>query len=283
MDRRDPRNYRQYTNSNQRSQYSSRMNKKDRSKMIVSLTFILVVICAFLFMLYASGNSSPASTGNIPENTDPTAPETTLNTNSQIPASTEPSTPTAKVTKVIIDPGHGGFDVGTEGSGNYKNEDDLNLAISLKLGNELQAMGITPIFTRSDENAVGNTKELDMANRIAAINSSGAVLEVSIHMNSFATDSSVKGPEVYYYEGNANSSESMTIASILQTRLNSVSGGKRSYKHGDFMVIRDVNIPAVLVECGFLSNSSEEQQLNSEEYQTQLARAIAEGIIQYLS
>lgn len=251
-------------------------NKKPlNTNIIISICFIIFIIVALLIVFAVSGQDVDPVSG-VPTaivQTNPTA----------IPAATP--NPFVSGKKVIIDPGHGGSDVGTIGSGNYANEDALNLAIALKVGNYLSELGITPIYTRSNSNAVAETKDADMQERVNIINASSADLAVSIHMNSYPENPSISGPEVYYYGyygENAFSQESATIAAHIQSVLNDACNTDRISKPEDFMVLRDTTIPAVLIECGFLSNAAEEAQLNNEAYQDMLAQAIANGIYQSL-
>lgn len=244
--------------------------------MILSLCFIIFIIVVLLVIFAIVGQDADEASG-IPT-LMPNQP--TVN----VAGTLKPTTPTPVISskKVVLDPGHGGFDVGSMGSENYANEDELNLAIALKVGNYLSQLGITPVYTRSDNSPVADNKDDDMQERVNIINASDAELVVSIHLNSYPEDASVKGPEVYYYEGNNSTQKSAAIASSMQSILNETCSGRRSSKHGDFMVLRDVNIPGILIECGFLSNPTEEANLNDEAYQDKLAQAIANCIFQSL-
>ena len=174
---------------------------------------------------------------------------------------------------VLVDAGHGGFDVGAVGvSGSH--EQALNLQVALALERELELRGIPTTMTRIDEGALGQNKSDDMEKRAAKIRGSRAAVTVSIHMNSFAQDSTVAGPQVFYQEG---STRGEALAAIVQDKLNAL-GGSRRHSPNDLMVLRAGQAPAILVECGFLSNPEEEGKLMTEKYQKKLAAAIADGL-----
>ena len=170
-----------------------------------------------------------------------------------------------------------------------KNEDDLNLAVALKVGTYLSELGITPIYTRTTDDAVldleNNDQNKELQGRVDIINSSNAQLAVSIHMNSYVGNGAewTDGPEVYYYDNNASSAESEIWAETMQSVLNETCEDNRTHKAGNLMVLRDTNIPAILIECGFLSCPSEELKLNDEAYQDKIAKAIANCIYQNLA
>lgn len=179
---------------------------------------------------------------------------------------------------VVIDVGHGGNDPGKIGVNNCK-EKDVNLQIALCLKAQLQARGVTVIMVReTDENlalsGASNQKASDMHNRISLINASGADCMVSIHQNSYP-DASVCGPQVFYYETSETSKE---LAQKLQTQLicDLQPEKEREIKTGnDLYILKNSNCPAVIVECGFLSNPTECALLQTGEYQQKIALAIA--------
>lgn len=253
--------------------------RKNNIKMVTTLVFMLIVTAAFLAIFYQSVQRANAAPENEPNNmnqTIQTQPPVTKQ------PGTDPSPSGASAPKVVLDPGHGGFDVGKEGSLGLKNEDTLNLSLTKKIGALLISKGVTVVYTRSDDNALGATKEEDMQKRVDITNSSHADAFISIHMNSFPTDTSVRGPEVYYYSENPQGQNSRGFAEQMQQSLNQFTGTRRSYKHEDFMVTRESTIPAILIECGFLSNKKDAENLNSDTYQQQLAEVISNCIYQYI-
>jgi N-acetylmuramoyl-L-alanine amidase len=152
--------------------------------------------------------------------------------------------------------------------------------VSQRLSQVLKEAGIAVTMTRQNSSALGSTKDQDMNERARLISVSTASLLISIHMNSFPSDSSVWGPQVFYQAG---SREGEKLANKIQQELNEATGGKRQAASNDLMVLRAGKAPAVLVECGFISNPQEEQKLGTEDYQLLIAQAIARGIKEYRS
>jgi N-acetylmuramoyl-L-alanine amidase len=135
-------------------------------------------------------------------------------------------------------------------------------------------------MTREDENAVGKTKDEDMARRREVISTSGADLVISIHMNKYA-DGSVSGPQVFFYE---ESAEGAKLAKLIQQQLiETLDPPKQRIEHPeDYYILCSGDCPAVIVECGFLSNEREEKLLQEDDYQTDCAKAIYLGAVTYL-
>lgn len=188
---------------------------------------------------------------------------------------------------VLIDAGHGFPDGGAIGM-NGSIESTLNIKVARLVRKKLISKGYTVIMTREDENAVedeGKTmakrKLSDMTKRLELINNSGADILVSIHMNKF-TDSRYKGAQVLY---SANYTESEILAKNIQTELCAIpeNESKRTFlkAHNSIYLMKNATIPAVIAECGFLSNFEEEQLLNTSQYREKLANAIVDGIMNY--
>jgi len=180
---------------------------------------------------------------------------------------------------IILDCGHGGKDKGTSAEDVY--ESDINLSIVLKLKEELIKQGVNVILTRdgdydlSTPNA-SRRKKSDFDNRINLINESGADLYLSIHMN-YLSDSKYYGGQVFYTEGNEK------LASVMQDsfrkKLKSPMEEKKLSE--TIYMFKKLNIPGVLIECGFLSNPKERDLLNTLEYQEMVALTIVDGLIKY--
>ena len=200
-----------------------------------------------------------------------------------ISASIEPDT--GRV--IIIDAGHGGEDPGAVGiNGVY--EKDLNLEISMIIGDMLKEKGYTVLYTRTEdkmlytpeENIKGMRKISDLKNRCAIANSYDDALMISIHMNTYGA-SKYSGLQVYSRED----SESHTLASSIQNNVKEIlqPDNKRSVKEGKKLyLLENCNCTAVLIECGFLSNQAECEKLSEKEYQKQLSFSIVCGIINYI-
>lgn len=180
---------------------------------------------------------------------------------------------------VIIDAGHGGFDPGKAGTAG-DNEKIINLKIAEYLQQYLEQSGAVAIITRNTDEALGDTKKEDMKERKNIVNNSDGDILVSIHQNSF-TSQSANGAQVFYYKSSEGGKK---LADFIQDSLCSSLGSTRVAKsNSDYYVLRTTEIPAIIVECGFLSNANEEKKLNDDDYQQQTAWAIYKGIVSYFN
>lgn len=190
---------------------------------------------------------------------------------------------------IIVDAGHGSPDEGAEGNSGTT-EAKINLQIALKLQNLLEQSGSTVILTRSDENSIydaGNNtiqdkKVSDMKNRVKIGNESTADIFVSIHLNQI-DETQYYGWQTFYNKINENSKE---LASCVQNGLNEAiqKENKRvPAQLNTVYLMKYVEIPITIVECGFLSNPEEEKLLQTDEYQDKLAWGIYNGINVYFS
>ena len=143
---------------------------------------------------------------------------------------------------------------------------------------ELEALGMEAILTRSDERALAQGKKADMAARGKIMNGEGVDLVVSVHMNKF-TDPSVHGPMAFYMKGSAEGEK--LAKTVIDSITDELGAPRRIANPGDYYVIRESMPVSVLVECGFLSNSGDEALLQQEQHQKKLAHAIARGIFSY--
>ena len=190
---------------------------------------------------------------------------------------------------VVIDAGHGMPDGGAVGIGGTI-EQKINLEVSKRVEEVLAGKGIKVIMTRSDENSLSEEREgktlremkkEDMNKRLNIIKESNAQLFVSIHMNQFPQEK-VSGLRLFF---DKNHPETKELAEMMQKRMSEVTGAKMyAVKTADqsLFLMKNPPIPAVLVECGFISNPEEEKKLNDEDYQSRLAWAIAEAVEIYL-
>lgn len=167
-------------------------------------------------------------------------------------------------------------------------EAQINLNIVLKLQELLEQSGYTVILTRSDENgiydldedSIKNKKVSDLKNRAQLANNEEADIFVSIHLNKIEQNQ-YYGWQTFYQENNANSK---ILADKIQNNLNYTiqKENKRQILALSGKYIMDnVKIPTVTVECGFLSNDTEAQELTTDSYQSELAWGIYTGIIDY--
>ena len=181
---------------------------------------------------------------------------------------------------VALDFGHGGFDGGAVGMDSGVNEAELTLAIGRKVAARLAEQNVQVILTRTDEDALADTKQKDMNLRAKTLKTEGLDAVLSIHMNRFIKDRDVRGPTAFFQPG---AEESKHLAQCVIDEMTLAVGAKsRLASPGNNMVTRVPTAPAVLVECGFLSNPQDEQNLRQEEYQDTLAQAIVTGLMKYL-
>lgn len=188
---------------------------------------------------------------------------------------------------IIVDAGHGTPDEGAE-SLNGITEAEINLKIALKLQNLLEQSGCTVILTRSDENeiydvgsdSIREKKISDAKNRVKIGNESSADIFVSIHLNKIP-EQQYYGWQTFYKNG---SEESKVLATEIQKNLNDAiqKENKRiPAMLNSVYIMKNVEIPITIVECGFLSNPEEEELLQTDEYQNKLAWGIYNGINDY--
>ena len=167
-------------------------------------------------------------------------------------------------------------------------EAETNLKIALKVQSLLEQSGATVILTRSDENAIYDIdsktlrqkKVSDIHNRVKIGNESSADIFVSVHLNKIPQQQ-YSGWQTFYQEGNE---ESISLAKSIQNNLNDAiqKENKRvPMKLNSVYIMKHVEIPTTIVECGFLSNPKEEQLLLDDEYQDRLAWGIYNGIMDY--
>ncbi|CDD06924.1 n-acetylmuramoyl-L-alanine amidase [Dorea sp. CAG:317] len=181
---------------------------------------------------------------------------------------------------VVLDAGHGSSDSGKVGI-NGVLEKDINLSISKKTKKYLEKKGICVIMTRNKDESLaegenGNRKVQDMKARVKRINDTKPDLAVSIHQNSYHEES-IHGAQVFYYE---HSESGEKDARILQEALLAVDpDNTRQVKaNTTYYLLKRTEVPILIVECGFLSNQEEAEKLASEDYQKEIAKAIANGI-----
>lgn len=179
---------------------------------------------------------------------------------------------------IIIDAGHGGGDPGAIGkSGSLEKE--INLSIALKLQDFIEQNGGVVLMSRTDDNGLANSKREDMKIRRKLREENSGDIFVSIHLNSFP-EASCSGAQTFY----ANNEESKRLAEKVQKNMVKFldeSNTRIAKKLTDVYLLKNVNIPSIIVECGFLSNSAEEKLLLDDEYQSKIAFSIYAGILEY--
>ena len=191
---------------------------------------------------------------------------------------------------IVLDAGHGGIDPGAMNKDNTILEKDVNLEITKKLRDLLESSGATVIMTREKDVSLyqedGNKTirqkyNENLKNRKKIIDESNADIFVSIHLNAFE-QSKYSGAQTFYPKGKDDGKE---LAQFIQDELKRVVDKENNRKikpRDDIYLLKNTNMPSVLIECGFLSNEKESQLLADSKYQDKIAWAIYVGIQKYL-
>jgi len=183
---------------------------------------------------------------------------------------------------IVIDAGHGGRDDGCSGANGTK-ESNINLAIAKKLEDYLNTLGINVVKTREDGNGLykadaDNYKLSDMSARLEIIEKTAPDMVISIHANSYS-DSSQRGAQAFFQEGD---DRSLAFAESVQTQLvQQLTEARQFANDGDYYILKESSSPAILIECGYLSNPDDESLLTQEDYQSRVAYAIMCGVVKY--
>ncbi|NJL23373.1 MAG: N-acetylmuramoyl-L-alanine amidase, partial [Leptolyngbyaceae cyanobacterium SM1_3_5] len=212
-------------------------------------------------------SSSQAIPVPPPVRPNPTPPPTTPTT-----PGTLPTIPNGRVV-IVIDPGHGGPDPGAIGIGGLR-ETDIVLDISRQVGAILERQGVSVVMTRTSE------RNLELEPRVQIADRANADLFVSIHANAISMSRpDVNGIETYFY----GSSASQRLAQAIQSSIiRNVGGVDRGVRSARFYVLRNTDMPAVLVETGFVTGRDDARNLADPAYRSRMAAAIAQGILQYV-
>lgn len=189
---------------------------------------------------------------------------------------------------IIIDAGHGGDDGGATANGIV--EKNINLSISKILSDIFTSNGYNVIMTRTDDKSIntdGTTlrekKVSDMKNRLEIYNSDENNIVISIHQNKFQQEK-YSGTQIFYSTNNENSkvlAESIRSSVVNLLQPENTRECKKATK--EIYLLYNAKIPAVIVECGFISNYSEAEKLKTESYQKQLAFSIYLGVLDYIN
>ena len=181
---------------------------------------------------------------------------------------------------IYIDPGHGGKDSGTT----YKNilEKDINLVMSKKIEKYLTEKGATVYLTRETDKDLSTTtvnrKRNDLTNRAKLINESNCDMYISIHLN-YISNSKWQGLQIFY---NNKNKENELIATKLTSYLKDYSSNIREPKKENiYYMYKQIKIPGILIELGFLSNPNDRYLLRQDDYQYKICNSIRTGLIKY--
>lgn len=187
---------------------------------------------------------------------------------------------------IIIDAGHGGEDGGAV-SCTGQNESQINLQISLRLNDLMRLLGYDTIMIRETDTSVytkGDTiaqkKVSDLKHRVNTVENTPDSILISIHQN-FFPEAQYSGAQVFFSDNTSSEALANQIQADLVNTIN--KGSKRIAKQGSGIFLLDkIHTTGVLVECGFLSNATEEQKLRTPGYQKNLCTVIASSIARYL-
>lgn len=195
---------------------------------------------------------------------------------------------------LLLDPGHGGIDGGASSEAGTA-EKDINLAIAFCIRDLAEADGWNVVMTRETDVSLGagqnrsirSQKTADLIARRNMIRETIPLAAVSIHLNSFKEDRSVRGAQAFYPAGpgeQATLDESKRLAELIQKQLIlGIDDGndREALAKRGVLQFKNPTVPMVIVECGFLSNPEEATLLEREEYQRKLAECIYQGILSY--
>ncbi|RDY24998.1 N-acetylmuramoyl-L-alanine amidase [Romboutsia maritimum] len=256
-------------NKNLNRKISSKKGRINKKKLIL----LLILIGIFLFCMMKSTQGISKIVKNI----------TSKNIDSQEQVVKEDQfnleEENKKVEKkytIVVDPGHGGNDKGTQSKHTGVYEKDIALQIGKKVANKLsREKDVQVLITRTED------KYVSLSDRAKLANDQNADVLVSIHLNAESGGDSANGIETYYKDASVDGSD--TLAQMVQeTIVSYIKVKDRGIKGDVFEVIRESNMPSVLVECGFLTNPSEEKKLVEEKYQNSLSDGIVQGVLSFL-
>ena len=194
--------------------------------------------------------------------------------------------PRLQGTTVVIDAGHGGEDGGAVSSAGTV-ESGLNLAIALRLDAVLALYGVDTVLLRTedvslhdpDAQTLREKKASDLRNRAEMVEAIPNALLVSIHQNTYAGSSRYRGAQVFYADAESSGALAEHAQSILRQALDPENTRQAAKLPGAVYLMDHITCPAILVECGFLSNPEEDALLRTVGYQTKLASALASALL----
>jgi N-acetylmuramoyl-L-alanine amidase len=186
---------------------------------------------------------------------------------------------TESLATIVLYVGHGGTDLGARAKPPYCEEKKLCLQTARLVKKHLNQLGYHVVMTRESDAFVSLPRRVEIANQ------AGGDLFVSVHFNS-TRNPTAQGIEVFFYdsrEDRPRASSSRKLAEAVLSRIiRRTEAVSRGVKRGNFFVIRESSMPAILVEGGFISNPEERAQLRTREYQEKIAMGIADGIDRFM-
>lgn len=239
---------------------------KENSIFTLAFTVLPVFVCVCIIFTFLSVSFCKDSTVNTATDTKPS--------NSPV---------------IIIDAGHGGEDGGTVGKNGIL-EKELNLKIAENINTLAVSLGYNTVMTRSEDILLydrnvdyhGRKKALDLLARVKIAEKYDDAIFISIHMNAFPEEK-YSGLQVYYSKNNEKSKElAETVQTAVRDSLQRSNTRKTKAADSSIFILDRVSHPAILIECGFLSNDAECRLLSSEEYQKKLSLTIFSALSKYI-
>ncbi|WP_052356469.1 N-acetylmuramoyl-L-alanine amidase [Faecalimicrobium dakarense] len=262
---------RKNSNNNRRKKVKPKKRKLNRKK-------IMLLICFLGLFIFGITKLKPEVSQAIKNKDDkPTATQENIKVEEkQFELSDEKKESLEKKYTILVDPGHGGHDKGTQDGTRKIYEKDVALEIGKKVAAKLSKQSdVQVIISRTED------KFISLDDRVKMANVQNVDALVSIHLNAEGGGSSANGVETYYRTG-ANDGSDKLANRIQETIASYIAIKDRGTREDIYKVIKDARMPAVLVECGFLTNPKESKKLLSEKYQNQLADGISQGVLSFL-
>lgn len=251
-----------------RLQKPARRKKKQGVALLISRLIRLGILAALLLGLWLAVLGINACVGYLSRDSAVSSSQSAALGDTSAPE--EPSLATAQLTDgiVTIDPGHGGIDPGCGEEGAL--EKDIVLPISMNLKALLEAAGVTVVMTRTTDETVS------LDDRAIIANSAGSDLFVSIHCNSY--EGQARGMDCYYHK----SEPAKQLAQAILDEAANLKVTTRQVQKNNYQVLWDTDMPAVLVETGFLTNPEDCAALLDPAHQETVAQAIANAVLAHL-
>ena len=259
------------------SKRNNRKKRRNKKRKINKIKLLLLFIAVILFIVgsFKLTQSAILAIQNIRINKEKTPVEVNVNDEYEV-LQTEVDKNINKKYTIMIDPGHGGYDKGTIANDKVTFEKDITLQIGALVAQKLtKQKDVQAIISRNED------KYISLADRAKLANEQNVDLFVSIHLNGQTGGSDATGLETYYTKGKDDDSHELA-KQIQETTTSYVDVRDRGVKTDKFQVLIQTEMPSVLVECGFLTNTDEAKKLKDKSYQENLAEGIAQGILTYL-
>ena len=189
---------------------------------------------------------------------------------------------------LILDAGHGGVDGGASSAAGDK-ESDINLSIVLRLESLMAFLGVDTVLTRSEDISIHDDscetlrekKVSDLKNRVELINSTPGAMLISVHQNTF-TDPRYQGAQIFFGSGEVSAQWGTYTQETVQSFLDPNNTRKAAVIPDHLYLFKHIGCPAILVECGFLSNGEEASLLLTDTYQRKIAITLAGSYVHQL-